>query len=145
MTTLRGMGATSRVYSPLEARHRALDFIWPEGSVTGVPVNTYLYSLVCRTMAINSGALSITGGEYQINHGDWSSSSGTLTDGDLLRVRMLSSSSHFTETVLQLNAGGFVYTYSSTTAEQELTSDILLDSFSGAILDSEGQYITASS
>lgn len=53
-----------------------------------------------NTILINgndiASPISITGGEYQINSGSWTSSAGTVVSGDTVKVRLTSSASELT-------------------------------------------------
>lgn len=59
--------------------------------------------------------VSITGGTYAINGGDYTSASGTVNDGDTVSVRQTSSEKHATQTDATLTIGGVSDTFSVTT------------------------------
>ncbi len=70
-------------------------------------------------------SISITGGDYRINDGAWVSTGGTVVDGDIVQVRVLSSASVNTST----SAGLTVSTYSTTftvTTKQYVTLRYML-------------------
>ncbi len=67
--------------------------------------------------------ISITGGEYKIGTGTYTSASGTVNNGDTVTVRQTSSNSVATRTDVTLNIGGVVGTFSVTTGN---TSSLFL-------------------
>jgi hypothetical protein len=60
-------------------------------------------------------AISITGGEYSINGGSWTSSAGTVNSGDNVQVRQTSSASNSTTTTATLTVDGFSADFDVTT------------------------------
>lgn len=62
-----------------------------------------------------NAAISITGGEYQVGAGSWTSASGTIAPGSLFRVRLTSSASYSTIASATLTIGGVSDTFSVTT------------------------------
>ena len=67
---------------------------------------------------INTGAsISISGGEYSLNDGDYASVSGTVNNGDRVKVRQTSSGSFSTTTNAVLTIGGVSDTFSLTTLD----------------------------
>lgn len=60
-------------------------------------------------------AISITGGEYSINGGAWTSSAGTVNQYDNVQVRQTSSGSNSTTTTATLTVGGFSANFDVTT------------------------------
>jgi uncharacterized repeat protein (TIGR01451 family) len=59
--------------------------------------------------------VSIVGGEYAVDGGDWSATDGTVVDGDSVRVRQTSSASWSTTTDATLTIGNVSDTFSVTT------------------------------
>lgn len=77
---------------------------------------------------INSNApLSITGGEYSINGGAWSSAETTVREGDSVNVRARSSSELATKTSAILTVGGLSDEFSVMTAPEAETAMGVLD------------------
>jgi len=59
---------------------------------TGVALSTVIESAAITVSGINSAAaISVTGGEYSINGGAWTSAAGTVTNGQTVKVRHTSS------------------------------------------------------
>ena len=83
---------------------------------TGVALSTVITSNTITVSGINTAAdISITGGEYKINSGSYTSSSGTVNNGDTVTVRQTSSGSYSTKTNTILTIGGVSDTFSVTT------------------------------
>ena len=94
---------------------------------TGVALSTVITSNTITVAGINSAtSISITGGTYSINGGAYTSSSGTITNGQTVSVRHTSSSANGTITNTTLTIGGVSDTFSSTTVA---TADINPDPF----------------
>lgn len=88
-------------------------------AVTGATVST-AYESNTPTITLSEAcgateAISISGGEYKINSGSYTSSSGTVADGDTVTVRQTSSSSNYTETTATLTIAGGANDYDVTT------------------------------
>ncbi len=84
---------------------------------TNVARSTVVTSAPITVAGTNvSSAISIAGGEYQINGtGSWFSTPGTVYAGDTVRVRHTSSANPVTVTNTTLTIGGISDTFSSTT------------------------------
>ena len=84
-----------------------------------VPRNSVRTSDSITVTGINAAAtISISGnsGQYEKNgSGSWTSSAGTVSNGDTVRVRQTSSANHSTPTDTVLNIGGVTDTFSVTT------------------------------
>ena len=86
---------------------------------TDVAVSTMIESnevTIAGLSASATSAISVTGGEYSINSGTYTSSSGTIMNGDMVKVRHTSSASNSTATDTVLTIGGVSDTFTSTTA-----------------------------
>lgn len=84
--------------------------------VTDATISTLYTSNTITVAGIDAAAsISITGGEYQIDSGSWTSSSGTVTNGQTVKVRVTSSGSNSTTVSATLTIGGVSDTYSVTT------------------------------
>jgi len=83
---------------------------------TGVALNTVIESAAITVSGINTAAaISVTGGEYSINGGAWTSTAGTVTSGQTVKVRHTSSAANSTATNTVLTIGGVIDTFTSTT------------------------------
>ncbi|GAB1386324.1 hypothetical protein MASR1M59_14720 [Melaminivora sp.] len=83
---------------------------------TGLALATLVQSNAITVSGINSAAaISVSGGEYQIGSGTWSSSAGTVNAGDSVRLRHTSSSSYSSSVSTTLTIGGVPGSFTSTT------------------------------
>ena len=89
---------------------------------TGVAVSTEVTSAAITVAGIDAAAaISITGGTYQIGSGTFTSSAGTVTTGQTVKVKHTSSSSNNTATDTVLTIGGVSDTFTSTTVAAPVT------------------------
>jgi len=86
-------------------------------SQTGVPLSTVTSSNVITISGINTAtSISISSGSaYSINGGSYTSTSGTITNGQTVSVQHTSSSSNTANTTTTLTIGGVQGTFTSTT------------------------------
>ena len=83
---------------------------------TNVAINTEYKSNAITVAGINAAApISITGGTYSKNGGAYTSASSTVTLGNTVKVRKVSSSSYATTKSATLTIGGVSDTFSVTT------------------------------
>jgi hypothetical protein len=83
---------------------------------TNVARSTLTQSAAITVAGINAAsAITVTGGEYQINAGAWTTSAGTVTNGQTVKVRHTSSAGDSTATNTVLTIGGVSDTFTSTT------------------------------
>ena len=83
---------------------------------TGVPLNTLVTSSEINVAGINAPSpVSITGGQYSVNGGVYTSATGTVNNGDSVRVQLMSSASYATTKTAKLTIGGVNGTFSVTT------------------------------
>lgn len=84
--------------------------------LTGQPLSTEIQSnsILVSGNTIPS-PISITGGEYSVNGGAFTSASGTVNAGDSVKVRVLSSASYLTDTSTTLTIDGQSATFTVTT------------------------------
>lgn len=83
---------------------------------TDVALSTVIESATITVSGINAAvAISVTGGEYRINGGAWTSSAGTVTNGQTVKLRHTSSASNNTVTNTVLTIGGVSDTFTTTT------------------------------
>ena len=93
---------------------------------TDVAVNTTRTSNTITVAGITAAAsITITGGEYQIGAGSFTSASGTVTNGQTVTVRHTSSASNSTATNTVLTIGGVSDTFTSTTVAASGFSAVL--------------------
>lgn len=84
---------------------------------TNVALSTTSTSSAVTITGINTAApVSISNGEYSIDGGAWASSTGSITTGQTIAVRRMSSSSNSTAVTTTLTIGGVSADYSITTA-----------------------------
>ena len=86
---------------------------------TGVALSTVVTSNTITVSGINAAAsISITGGTYSVNGGGYTSSAGTVNNGNTVSVRVTSSGSYLTTVNATLTIGGVSDTFSVTTRAQ---------------------------
>ena len=92
---------------------------------TEVPLEALLESEEAITVSgINDDApISITGGEYAIGEGDFTSEDGAVSNGESVKVRLTSSSSFSTATTATLTIGGVVGDFTVTTLAADTTPE----------------------
>lgn len=114
--TIGGVSATFSVTTQaIDTTPDAFTFT-PE---TNVVQNLTRMSNAITVSGINSPAsISVSGAsssEYKINNGSWTSSAGTVNNGDTVRVRHTSASTPSTSTSTTLTIGGVTGTFTTTT------------------------------
>lgn len=89
------------------------------GPETGAPLSTFIYSNTITVSGITTSAtISISGTgspAYSINGGAYTSSAGSVVNGNTVQVRVTSSASTGTTNTATLNIGGVTDTFSVTT------------------------------
>lgn len=89
-----------------------------------ISLSTLTESAEITVSGINAAsAISVTGGEYQINGGAWTSTAGTVTNNQTVKVRHTSSASDSSTTNTVLTIGGVSDTFTTTTATPDTTPD----------------------
>lgn len=90
---------------------------------TGVEPGATVTSAAITVAGINAAAaISITGGTYDINSsGSFTSSSGTVNNGDTVRVRVTAASTYITAVNAALTIGGVSDTFTATTRRPVLS------------------------
>jgi hypothetical protein len=84
---------------------------------TDMPRSTSIASNPITVTGISSAAvISISGGDYRVNGGSWTSSDGTVNNGNTVVVRQTSSASYSTLTTATLTIGGVSGAFNVTTA-----------------------------
>ncbi|MBL8470958.1 MAG: PKD domain-containing protein [Rhodocyclaceae bacterium] len=85
-------------------------------SISGAAVNTLVESNAATITGINAASpITVSGGEYSIAGGAYTSVAGTISNGQAVRVRLLTSSSGSTTRSATLTVGGVSATFSVTT------------------------------
>jgi hypothetical protein len=83
---------------------------------TDVALSAVIESNVIAVTGIEyPSPISVTGGEYAINGGTYTSVAGTVSNGDTVRVRQTSSAAYVTTTVATVTIGGVSDTFNVTT------------------------------
>jgi hypothetical protein len=84
---------------------------------TGVAVNTEITSDAVTITGINlPAAVTVTGGTYSVNGGDFTAVAGTVSSGNTVRLRHTSAAAASTATNTTLTVSGVSDTFTSTTA-----------------------------
>ncbi len=83
---------------------------------SNVSLNTEITSNTITVNGIDTTTpISISGGTYSVNSGEFTDSNGTVNDSDSVRVSITSSSSYSTKVSAELNIGGVIDTFDVTT------------------------------
>lgn len=77
-----------------------------------------------------TGTISITGGEYSINGTDFTSTAGTVSNGQKVKIKLISSSDYSTKSTATLTIGGADIPFSVTTKSDPFIPDTSPDAFS---------------
>ncbi len=102
-------------------------------SQTGVALNTKVYSNAVDIAGINAAAkVHVSGGEYQIDFGGWTSADGDISPGQSIAVRHTSSGSYSTPVTTTLTVGGVAATFRSTTMAKPVPTVTKLGPASGS-------------
>jgi hypothetical protein len=92
---------------------------------TDVDLNTIITSNTITVSGIASETpISITGGAYSINGGDYTSEDGMVNNGDTVTLQLLSPGSYATTTGATLTIGGVSDTFSVTTLNESGTNQL---------------------
>jgi len=87
----------------------------------GIALNSVVISNSITVTGINSEtAISVTGGEFSINNGPYSSTSSSVNNNDLVTVRLIASSAYISTTQATLTIGGVSATFSITTIDNPI-------------------------
>jgi hypothetical protein len=91
---------------------------------SGTALSTVVASNEITVAGINaSAAVTITGGEYSIDGGAFTSAAGTVANGQKIKVRVTASSQFSTAASAVLTVGGVSATFSATTLDADTTPD----------------------
>lgn len=77
-----------------------------------------------NTCLMPKSPVNVTGGEYRINSGNWSSTEGMYLAGDTLQLRVFSSSEYETTTTVYVTVGWYSGSFSVTTEIDPGTSPV---------------------
>ncbi len=92
------------------------------GALTGVAAGSVQTSEAITVSGINSGSpISIVGGSYSLNSGDYTTAAGTVLAGQTVRVQQTASTSLATTTTATLTIGGVSAPFSVTTQQPALS------------------------
>lgn len=128
------------------ARTVSLELCWPSPndstpnafsfpSQPSVALSTVITSQTITLSGTNvDAAISVSGGEYSVNGGAFTSSSGTISPNSTIAVRHTSSASNSTNTVTTLTIGGVQGTFTSTTIASSTGTLLFFDDFSSGDL-----------
>ncbi|MES2824597.1 MAG: hypothetical protein V4732_13415 [Pseudomonadota bacterium] len=103
-------------------------------AVTGAAVSTEVTSNTITVMSINKPvSISITGGTYAIGSGAFTGATGTVTKGQTVKVKVMTSASNSTAVTSTLTIGGVTGSFSVTTIAADATpNEFLLPAVTGA-------------
>jgi hypothetical protein len=120
--TVSGIPRTKNVCITIQAGDTCPnDFIF--GDVTGASLSTsYTSNAVIISAITIATPISITGGQYRINGGAFTSSAGVVVNNDVVEVRQTSSGTSSTETIATLTVGCRVVGFSVVTAGTTTTT-----------------------
>lgn len=97
-------------------------------SANSVELNTLINSNEITISGINSPSnISISAGEYSINNADFTTTNGTISNGEKVQIRMTSSNEPLTESNAQLTIGGVSGSFTITTKDVETFNGINVD------------------
>jgi hypothetical protein len=118
--TIGGVSDTFTVTTESLADTTPDGFTFP--SITDVALSTVIESAVAVISGINAPSdVTVSNGEYQIGAGAWTSSPGTISNGQQIRVRQTSSASETTSTTAVLTIGGVSANFVITTRAEDTT------------------------
>ncbi|MCU4676256.1 hypothetical protein N7931_11510 [Catenovulum sp. 2E275] len=93
-------------------------------AVKDIGLNTQVESNLVVIKGINTAIdISISGGEYSINDGSYTSLAGKLNNGDSLRIRVSSANTYQTESVATVSVNAVNKTFSVTTMAQPIVDN----------------------
>ena len=94
-------------------------------ALTGAELSTeYTSAEVTITGIEAAAAVSVAGGEYSVNGGDFTSAAGTVTLGQTLSVRATSSSLFSTDSTVTVTVGGVSASFIITTLAEDTTPEV---------------------
>ena len=115
--TVLTIGGVSDTFSSTTAAKDTTPDAFAFATKTGVVKSKPVESDVIKVSGINAAtAISITGGEYRINGGTYTSAAGTVKNADTVQIRHTASASAKTSVTSTVTIGGVKATFTSTTA-----------------------------
>ena len=115
--TILTIGGVRDTFSSTTAAQATTPNAFSFATKTGVVKSKPVESDVIKVSGINAAtAISITGGEYRINGGTYTSAAGTVKNADTVQIRHTASASAKTSVTSTLTIGGVKATFTSTTA-----------------------------
>lgn len=116
------IGSFSTVWQVMTASAAGVDTVPNAFSFTsqsGVNRNATVISNIVTVGGVNAPTpISITGGMYSINLGPWTSAAGTITNGQQVRVQLVTASTGSTSRTATLNIGGVTGSFTATTTAE---------------------------
>ena len=123
-TTTLTIGGVSAEFNSTTAARDEQPEAFSFAAQTNTAVSSSISSEYITVEGINApSAISVSGGEYQINSELYTAVAGTVSVGDQVRVRHTSSSAYATTTTSTLTIGGISAQFSSTTEAADTTPD----------------------
>ena len=123
-TTTLTIGGVSAEFSSTTAARDEEPEAFSFAAQANTAVSSSISSEYITVEGINApSAISVSGGEYQINSELYTAVAGTVSAGDQVRVRHTSSSAYATTTTSTLTIGGISAQFSSTTEAADTTPD----------------------
>ena len=115
--TVLTIGGVSDTFSSTTAAKDTTPDAFAFATKTGVVKSKPVESDVIKVSGINAAtAISITGGDYRINGGTYTSAAGTVKNADTVQIRHTASASAKTSVTSTVTIGGVKATFTSTTA-----------------------------
>ena len=115
--TILTIGGVRDTFSSTTAAQATTPNAFSFATKTGVVKSKPVESDVIKVIGINAAtAISITGGDYRINGGTYTSAAGTVKNADTVQVRHTASASAKTSVTSTVTIGGVKATFTSTTA-----------------------------
>lgn len=112
-------GATISTWNGATISSCSADLSSSFAAVTGATVSTSYESntvtVTLTELCSSTAPISVSGGEYKINSGSYTSSSGVVSTGNTVTVRQTSSGSNYTKTTATITIGGGSHGYEVTT------------------------------
>jgi hypothetical protein len=129
--TVGGVSGTFNSYTVVEDKNPN---VFTFADVNDVELSTLVESSSQTITGINSAApISITGGEYKIGNGAWTTAAGTITSGLPVTVRQTSASTYNTaQTETSLTVGNVVAKFKTITKQDDRVVDSTPNAFSFA-------------
>ena len=130
--TIGGVADTFTVTTKDDTTPDAFTFV----DQTGAELNTLTVSAAVTISGITGPSpISVTGGEYKIGSGIWTSTAGTITNNQQLQVRVTSSNAYSTAVSATVTVGGVADTFTVTTKDDTVPDPFTFVDQTGANLN----------